>query len=446
MNVTLPNSPKEWHRKVWSLSWPMILANLTIPLVGVVDTAIMGRLPDPRYVGAIAVGVTIMNALYWMFGFLRMATTGLAAQALGADNLNELAAVALRAAMISLAIGLALILLQVPLNLLAFWLFEASDQVETLASAYFGIRIWGSPAMLLYMVELGVLFGLQQMRATLLISVILNVTNVLLDLLFVIGFGWGVEGVAYGTILSEWLAAGLGLIITVNAFKRSGRALAIPEHLFQRERLAALFHVSSNLIVRTFFVQLPFFMLTALGATLGDLVLAANAVLMQFFFIMAFGLDGFAHAAETLAGHAFGARDPERLRNASKFCALWAGIIACALSLIYAVLGPQLIDLLTLLPEVRETASQYLPWLIALPIISVWAFMFDGIFIGTTRTVELRNSMFVALAIYLIAIWLSFDRFANHGIWLSMSLFMVARSLLLALQYPRIEKLAAVRD
>ena len=423
----------------------MILANLTIPLVGVVDIAVMGRLPDPSYIGAIAVGVTIMNALYWMFGFLRMATTGLAAQALGAHDLNELAAVAVRAVIVSLAIGLALILLQVPLNLLAFWLFEASDEVETLASAYFSIRIWGMPAMLLYIVELGVLFGLQQMRATLLISVILNVTNVLLDLLFVIGFGWGVEGVAYGTILSEWLAASLGLLITLNAFKRSGWTLRLPDHLFQTERLSALFRVSSNLVVRTFFVQLPFFMLTALGATLGDVVLAANAILMQFFYIMAFGLDGFAHAAETLAGHAFGARDPKRLRNASKYASLWAGIIACAVSLIYFVWGTDLIGLLTLLPEVRATAGTYLPWLVAFPIISVWAFMFDGIFIGTTRTAELRNSMFLAMIVYLIAIWLTFDRFANHGIWLSMALFMAARSVLLALQYPRIEKLAAAR-
>ena len=192
-----------------------------------------------------------------------------------------------------------------------------------------------------------------------------------------------------------------------------------------------LTNVGTNLIVRTFFVQLPFFMLTALSAYLGDLVLAANAVLMQFFHIMAYGLDGFAHTTETLAGHAFGANDARRLRRASVYCSIWAGLFAAAISLAYLFWGTDIVAMLTLLPEVRTVAAEYLPWIAAAPLVAVWAFMLDGVFIGTTRTRELRNSMFLAAAVYLLVVWLSLEPLQNHGIWLSMTVFLAMRSVLL---------------
>ena len=445
MAITVPTTPRQWHAKVWSLSWPMILANLTLPLVGAVDTAVMGRMPDATYVGAVALGSTIMNAIYWMFGFLRMSTTGLAAQALGGRRVDALAAIAIRACTAAIALGGLLILLRWPLRTFVFWLFEASPAVETQASSYFDIRIWGSPAVLLYIVALGVLYGLQRMGAALAVSALFNGTNILLDLWFVIGLGWGVDGVAAGTVISEWLAAALGMVLMVRALKQNGWHSTLPTDLWNRARVADLTNVSANLIVRTFFVQLPFFMLTALSAYLGDLVLAANAVLMQFFHIMAYGLDGFAHTAETLTGHAFGANDPRRLRRASAYCSIWAGLIACFVSLLYLFWGTDIIALLTVLPEVRATAAEYLPWTAALPFVAVWAFMLDGIFIGTTRSRELRNSMFVAVIIYLAAVWLLLEPLQNHGIWLSMTIFMAARGMLLGALYPRVEKLAATR-
>ena len=259
-----------------------------------------------------------------------------------------------------------------------------------------------------------------------------------------LGLGWGVEGVAIGTVISEWLAAALGMAATMRALKGSGWRGAQPPNLWNRRRLAGFTNVSANLVVRTFFVQLPFFMLTALSAYLGDLVLAANAVLMQFFHIMAYGLDGFAHTAETLAGHAFGANDPRRLRRAGAYCSAWAGLIALMVSLAYLVWGTEIIALLTLLPEVRAVAADYLPWVAALPLVGVWAFMLDGIFIGTTRTRELRNSMFAAASVYLAVVWLTLEPMQNHGIWLSMTVFMAVRSVLLGMLYPRIERLAAV--
>ena len=445
MPVTVPKTPREWHSKVWSLSWPMILANITLPLVGVVDTAVMGRQPDATYVGAVALGSTIFNAIYWMYGFLRMSSTGLTAQALGAGRTDELAAIAIRAFSAAAVLGVMLLALQWPIRSFMFWLFEASEAVESQAAGYFDIRVWGTPAVLIYIVAIGVLFGLQRMGAALLVSVVFNGTNIVLDLWFVLGLGWGVDGVAAGTVISEWLAAALGIAMTFRALRQSGWRGRRPPELWNRGRLGDLTTVSTNLIVRTFFVQLPFFMLTALSAWLGDLVLAANAVLMQFFHVMAYGLDGFAHTTETLTGHAFGANDPRRLRRAGAYCAFWAGLIAGFLSLAYLYWGTEVIAMLTLLPEVRTVAGEYLPWIAAAPIVAVWAFMLDGVFIGTTRTRELRNSMFFAAVVYLLAVWMSLEPLQNHGIWLSMTVFMAMRAILLGALYPRIERLAAAR-
>ena len=424
----------------------MILANLAIPLVGAVDAAVMGRLPDARYLGAVAIGATIMNALYWMLGFLRMGTTGLIAQALGAGNRAELAATASQAALAAVVLGTALVAGQAPLKELALWLFEASPGVETLTGDYFSIRVWGAPAVLLYLVEIGVLFGLQRMRDALALSLLLNLSNAALDLAFVIGLGWDVKGVAAGTLISEWLAALVGLRLAASALAHQGCRWPLREAAFNRRRLAHLLQLSANLVLRTFFVQLPFFLITALGAALGDVALAANAILLQFLHIMAYGLDGYAHTAEALAGYAFGKRDAKGLRQASAYCALWAGLTACLFSGAYGLLGDSIIALFTALPEVRAAATAHLPWLAALPLVAVWAFMLDGIFIGATRSAELRNAMILAAGIYLIVLWLSFEPLGNHGVWLSMLAFMAARSLALGAMYPGLERRSRATD
>ncbi|MFW6094258.1 MAG: MATE family efflux transporter [Pseudomonadota bacterium] len=442
MSEALPQTRNAWHRRVWSLAWPVVLANLTIPLVGAVDTAVMGRLPDAAYMGAVAVGAAVFNALYWIFGFLRMGTTGLAAQAHGARDPDELLAVVLRAAGIALVLGGALVAAHLPVLKLALAVFPASDQVETLAGDYFRLRIWGAPALLTHFVVLGALFGLQRMGTALLVSVILNVSNVILDYVLVMVCGWGVEGVAAGTVISEWTAAMAGAALLARILRRTGTRRLPRGALLHRERLLALFGVSANLIVRSFFVQLPFFTFTVLGSGLGDTILAANAALMQLFFFMAYGLDSLAHTAETLAGHAFGARDRPRLRAAAGYTLLWSVLLALGIAATYAVAGPLLIDLLTELPEVRETAREYLPWLVLAPLAAVGAFHLDGVFIGTTRTVALRNSMFVAALAYLLTVWLGLGQLGNHGLWLAMMVFMVVRTGLLAALYPRLERLA----
>jgi len=436
----LPDSPRGWHQRIWALSWPVIVANLTIPLVGIVDTAVMGRMPSPSYVGAVAVGATIFSSVYWLFGFLRMATTGLAAQASGARATAELSRVAARAAGVALAIATVVLLLQWPLETLMFRLFDASASVEDFARSYFRIRIWGVPALLLYMVALGMLFGTQRVKATLALSVMLNVTNAGLDLLFVMGFGWGVEGVAAATLISEWLAASVAIVIIVRMLLAQGWQRQWFDALWRGDKVVTMFQVSGNLIIRSFFVQLPFFVFTLVGASLGDLVLAANAILMQFFFLMAFGLDAFAHTAETLSGYAYGARNRHGLRQAVGYSLLWAVIFALLIACSYALGGNWFIALLTTLPDVRAAAADLLPWVIASPLVAVAAFHFDGVFIGTTRTAELRNSMLAAALIFLLVLWLSFEPLGNQGLWLSMTVFLGLRGALLAWQYPRLER------
>ncbi|MEQ8857521.1 MAG: MATE family efflux transporter [Pseudomonadales bacterium] len=438
-----PRPPTHWHRRVWTLTWPVVLANLSTPLVGAVDTAVMGRLPDPAYIGAVAVGAAVFNAIYWMFGFLRMGTTGLVAQAAGGGRAAEIAAIAARAVVVGAGLGVLLVALGRPLAALGLWIFPASTQVEDLAATYLTLRIWGAPALLSHFAVLGALFGLQRMGAALLVTVLLNVANVALDLLFVVVLGWGVAGVALGTAISEWLAAGVGLVLLLRILAARGAVRPSREVLLQRDRLLALFGVSANLIVRSFFVQLPFFAFTVLGAGLGDRTLAANAVLLQLFFFMSFGLDALAHTAETLTGNAFGARDRATLRAAAGYTLGWSVLVALAVSGFYALAGGVLIDLITTLPEVRASARAYLPWMVLAPLVAVGAFHLDGVFIGTTRTAELRNSMFVAVLCFIATVWLTLDHLGNHGLWLAMTVFMVARTVLLAARYPRLERLAA---
>jgi MATE family multidrug resistance protein len=278
------------------------------------------------------------------------------------------------------------------------------------------------------------------MGGALFVSVLMNLSNVVLDYLFVMGLGWGVAGVAIGTVVSEWLAAAAGTLLVLRALAAHGSPRPSRALLLDRARLIALFGVSGNLVVRSFFVQLPFFTFTVLGAGLGDVVLAANAVLIQLFFFMSYGLDALAHTAETLTGHAFGARDRATLRKATVYTLVWSLLVAAGLAAGYALAGGWFIDLLTTLPDIRVTAHTYLPWVVVAPLAAVGAFHLDGVFIGTTRTTVLRNSMFIAVLVYLATLWLTLDALGNHGVWLAMIVFMLARTVLLAARYPGLER------
>lgn len=407
-------------------------------MVGTVDTAVMGRLPDPAYIGAVALGATIFSAIYWLFGFLRMGTTGLAAQAFGAQRSVEVAAVAQRALGLALIIGVALLLLQVPLGRLALHLMGGSSAVTSLGAEYFALRIWGAPAALCYLAVMGMLFGLQRMRETLWLGLTLNVTNAGLDVLFVLGFDWGVQGVAAGTVISEWLAAAVGLALLRRALLAERIDIRLQSSAWAPAAVARLLGMSRDLIIRSLFVQAPFFAYTAIGARLGDLVLAANAVLMQFFFIMIYAMDAFAHSAETLAGNAWGAGDRQRFQRAVRYTTIWAASLSLLGSLVFAVAAEPLIALLTASAAVQQAAAAYAPWLIAAPLLSVWAFQLDGIFIGTTQSATMRNAMALAFVVFAAVLAATLGPLGNHGLWLALLAFMLARTVLLGRRYPKL--------
>ncbi|MFO1055936.1 MAG: MATE family efflux transporter [Dongiaceae bacterium] len=424
------------HRRVWRLAGPIILSNLSVPLLGMVDTAVVGHLPDPAYVGAVAVGATIFNFLYWGFGFLRMGTTGFAAQAYGAGDAVELAAVLARALLIALALAALLLLLQWPIRLVALSLIQASPTVAGLAGQFFAVRIWSAPATLANYALLGWLLGVQRPRTALALQLFLNGLNIVLCLAFVAGLGWGVPGVAAATAIAEYAGAGLGLWLVRRALPaeaRPGRA-----RVLARERLLALVRVNGDIFVRTLCLVFAFAYFTARGAAQGDVLLAANAVLLNFQSLMAYALDGLAHATEILVGSAIGARDRAALSAAVRTATRWAAGIAVLFAAAYALAGDRLVALFTDLAPVRAAAHAFLPWVAVSPLLSVWSFQLDGIFIGATRTAEMRNGMIIALACYLAAATLLLPAFGNHGLWLAFLVLMVARAVPLAIWYPRI--------
>lgn len=433
----LPRQAADWHRRVWSLAAPIILSNLSVPLVGAVDTAVVGHLPDPVYIGAVALGALIFSFLFWGFGFLRMGTTGFVAQAVGAGDPTEVRSILMRALLLAAVFGIVLLAMQRPVGTLAFWLLEGGEALETLADGYYRVRIWSAPAALANYAVLGCLIGLQNTRAALVQQLVLNLTNVALDLLFVLVLEWGVAGVAVASVISEYLALAVGLgLARADLLRLGGRW--DPRGVARGPKLRALLSVNFNIFVRTLCLVFAFAFFTAQGTKLGETVLAANAVLLHLQHILAYGLDGFAHAVEALAGAAYGAGKRAAFRSAVFYTTLWAFALSAAYTAVYVLFGAGVIGLLTGIDSVRETAMVYLPWMLVSPIVSVWSFQLDGIFIGTTRTVEMRNAMLLSLAAYLATVWIAMPAWGNHGLWLSLIVFMIFRAVTLGFLLPSI--------
>ena len=428
-----------WNRRVWRLAGPIMLSNLSVPLLGAVDTAVVGHLPGAHNIGAVAVGALIFNIIYWGFGFLRMGTTGLTAQALGAGDADQARAYLLRGLVLAMVLGSCVVALQVPLAWAAFAVIETSANVEPLADAYFSIRVWGAPAALANYAILGWFIGIQNTRAALALQVAMNGLNIILDLWFVMGLGWGVEGVAWATLISEVSAVALGAwLVRRHAPGVGGRWR--PALILDKDRIGRMIAINRDLFIRTLCLQAAFVLLTAIGARMGDVILAANAVLLIFQMISSYALDGFAHAVEALAGSALGSRDRNAFRGVVRASTVWALVFSGAFALAYGVGGVILIGIVTDVPEVRQTALTYLPWAVVLPLLSVWSFQLDGIFIGTTRTAEMRNAMMVSLVVFAAATAVLVPLLGNHGLWLAFSIFMVARGVTLGLRYPALER------
>jgi len=427
--------PENRHRKVWRLAGPIILSNVSVPLLGVVDTAVMGHLPQAWYIGAVAVGAMIFSYVYWGFGFLRMGTTGMVAQAFGANDRAEVRALLGRALLMALVLGVAIFAMQWPLITVALWFIEASDQVESLARTYFDIRVFAAPAALANYAVLGWLLGQQRAKSALMLQVFMNGVNIVLDLWFVLGLGWGVEGVALATAISEYAAAGVGVLLALRVLDQLGGKWS-RTRLLDPVQLKRLLVVNSDIFIRTLCLVTTFAWFTSQGASMGDTLLAANAILMNFQMIVGYALDGFAFAAEALIGAAIGAKNRAKLSEAVRITTIWAGIFASLFTAVYAVAGTLLIAAMTDIASVRETAQTFLLWAVLSPLVSVWSFQLDGIFIGATRTRAMRNGMVISMASFLIGVWILVPIWGNHGLWMAFYIYMIMRAITLVVRYP----------
>ena len=415
-------------RDVWRIAAPMILSNISVPLLGMVDTGVTGHLDSPAYLGAVAIGAMIFGFLYTGMNFLRMGTTGITAQRFGAGDNDGLRVSLGQALIVSLLIALTLIALHVPIGQFALNLIGAEADVEAYASQYFSIRIWSAPGTLANFVLIGWFLGLQNARVPLLIFLTINITNIVLDLVFVLQLGMKVDGVALASVIAEYAGVVVGLFFAARALrKRSGHwPLA---RLFNVRAYAAFFAVNANLFVRTMALIFTFAFVTAQGARLGGLVLAANAVLMNLQTLTAFALDGFAHAAEALVGKAVGQKRRDVLERSVQLALKWSLIFAVGFFLFYVLIGPTLIRLLTNLPDVRSTAMQFLPWLVISPLVSVWSFLYDGVYVGATRSKEMRDLMLISTFAVFLPAWFLLQDYGNHGLWLAFTIFMASRGL-----------------
>lgn len=417
-----------WHKRTWRIAAPVIVTNISVPMLGAVDTAVVGRLPGPEYLGAVAVGALIISMMYHSCNFLRMGTTGLTAQSFGARDGDEVRTWLGRALLMGLVLGAVFIALQWPIYEVARLVVNPSDAVDPLTQAYFEIRIWGAPAALANYALLGWFFGIQNTKAALITQVYMNGMNIILDIWFVLGMGWGVEGVAWATIIAEYTALLLGLVIASASLTQFGGRFNLAE-LREAGPLRRMLSVNRDIFIRSMCLQIAFVTITSIGSRLGDTTLAANAILLQIQVFIAQGLDGFATAAEALTGEAKGAKRRDHFNSAVRVSTIWAGGLAVIFCGLTALLGPLVIDLLTTVESVRETAKEYLIWSIFLPSISIWSFQLDGIFIGCTWSRQMRDSMILSLGIFLITVAVLHDIFGNHGLWASFAIFMIARAL-----------------
>ena len=421
---------------MWRIAAPMILSNVSVPLLGMVDTGVTGHLDSPVYLGAVAIGAMIFSILYTGVNFLRMGTTGIAAQSFGADDNDGLRVALGQAIIVALLIAFTLIALQVPLGRLAMQLLGPDAEIQVHALEYFSIRIWSAPGTLANFALIGWFIGLQNARVPLLIFLTINITNIVLDLLFVLVFGMKVDGVALASVFAEYSGLLVGGGFAISALRRRSGHWPIPK-LINISAYGAFFAVNANLFIRTMVLVSTLGFVTAQGARLGGLVLAANAVLMNFQNLTSFGLDGVAHAAEALVGKAIGQKRRDVLEEAVRLTLRWSLIFAVGFTAVYFVVGEMIIALLTDLSEVRDTAVRYLPWMIASPLVSVWCFLYDGVYVGATRAKEMRNIMIFSTLFVFLPAWYFLRPFGNDGLWLAFLLFMASRGIGMHIGYRR---------
>lgn len=431
--MNAPLHPRIGSRQVFAIAGPAMVANLITPLIGVVSTSAIGRLDDAALLGGVAMASVIFDCLFWLFGFLRMSTLAFTAQALGAGETREQTVILVRGFIVAGLIGAALIALQLPLAAVLFDLMGGSEGVTRAARTYFMIRIWSAPLALANYVILGWLVGQARASSALLLQIAINLINTAATLLLVLVYDTGIAGAAIAALLSEAVGFVLGVIV---CWRYADGGFAVPRAtLFDRAKLMRLLSVNSDILVRTAALIAVFLFFTAKGARAGDVTLAANSVLNNFLLVSAFFLDGLANAAQQLCGRSFGARDAKGFADSTRLVLLWGLGFAMVVATLFALLGPVLIDVMTASEDVRRAARDFLPFVVMAPIPGVFAFGFDGIYVGATWAREMRNLMLASLAIFL-GTWWALQSLGNAGLWWALIASYVARGGLQGARYP----------
>lgn len=422
-------------KALWRLALPMIFSNITVPLLGLVDTAVIGHLDSPVYLGGVAIGATATSFLFMLLLFLRMSTTGLTAQAFGAKDPVRLARALIQPLILALGAGLLIVLLRTPLIDLALHIVGGNEAVLEQARRFLDIRWISAPASLANLVLLGWLLGVQYARAPVILLVVGNVLNIVLDLWLVMGLHMNVQGAALATVVAEYATFFIGLWMVKRVLAMRGISLAMLKTAW-RGNVRKLLALNRDIMLRSLLLQLCFGALTVLGARLGSEIVAVNAVLMTLLTFTAYALDGFAYAVEAHSGQAYGAKQTGQLQEVWRAACRQSGLVALVFALIYALFGSQIVALLTSMPELRELAGHYIIWQVVLPVVGVWCYLLDGMFIGATRGAEMRNSMAVAAGGFGLTLF-TVPWFGNHGLWLALAVFLALRGLSLALIWRR---------
>jgi len=428
------------HVRIWAIAGPAILANSSAPLVGLVDTWAVGHLPGPVHLAAVGLGSVIFNYIFWAFGFLRMGTTGLVAQARGAGDPGRLIAEVLRSAALALFFGLLLLLFQEGILAFSLKAMAPPDAVESITAAYFRIRIWAAPASLMVFALSGVLFGLGKTHIILALQLVLNITNAVLNLLFVVGMDMGVPGVALGTLLAQYLTALLSIWVVIKLIGGAHLLSALrSSQTWLMSRLRRVMVINGFIFVRTIFLMTALAIIMRAAGRLGEEEMAASHVVNQYMLLMALGLDGFAHAAEALAGKAWGEGLRSEFRRWVALTTFWGVLASIAYALFFWLAGNAVTGLLTDIGGVRETVSDLMPFVIALPVVSIWCYQFDGIYIGATAAGAMMITMGISFAVYLLALGPMTQAWGLQGLWGAVLIFMGMRGLCQAAWYPRLE-------
>ncbi|GIU21125.1 MULTISPECIES: MATE family efflux transporter [unclassified Shewanella] len=424
------------NRQLFALALPMILSNITVPLLGLVDTAVVGHLSNAYYLGGVAVGSTIITLILWLLGFLRMSTTGLVAQAYGANDTQQQFKLLVQAASLALMFGIAAIALQLPIMNLAMSLSDASVEVERYCREYFHVRIWSTPFALMNLVLLGWLLGRQQPKAAMWQLIVANLVNIVLDVIFVLGLGWGVKGAALASVFADISGFLVALTMVRSQLGKLGdfKLVQLIKQL-SLQSYSKMMSLNTDIFIRSLCLQASFAFMTFYGAGLGDNTVAANAVLLNLLLLISYALDGIAYYAEAEVGRAHGQKNSRLMQESVALAWVWSAIAALSFTLFFALAGSQIISLLTSISEVKAVAEQYLIWVIFIPLLAFGSYLFDGVYIGAAQGKVMRNSMIISTFGVFFPVWYLLESQGNFALWAAMSCFMLARSASLSLHY-----------